>query len=150
LRPIEEREGWKLITLTKASGPIADVINYYHRVVHTSCGIWRQEEFDKVKSIHPDLVIASSLDSYLMRSPMSGTPTTSETVWAHCMQRSLMALRAGARQVVLLRALQRLLPAPRTGRSGPFGASLRWGPLTSARTPRMVVGPTQVSAPRYP
>jgi len=102
LRPIAERKGWKLITMTKSSCPIADVTNYYHDEVHTSCGIWRQKAFAKVKAIHPDLVIASSLDSYLMRSPVSGKPTTSDTVWAQGMQRSLKALRAGARQVVLL------------------------------------------------
>ncbi len=102
LLPIAERKGWKLISMTKSSCPVADVVNYRKGKVDVDCGIWRQRAFAQVRKIHPDLVIASNLDSYLMRSPTTGRPTTDTGLWKAGMTRSLKALKAGARQVVLL------------------------------------------------
>ena len=102
LLPIAERKGWKLITMTKSSCPIADVVNYRKGKVDLDCGVWRRRAFAQVRKIHPDLVIASTLDSYLMRSPVTGRPTTDPGYWKAGMIRSLKALNAGAKQVVLL------------------------------------------------
>ncbi len=102
LLPIAKRNGWKLVTMTKSSCPVPDIVNYKKGQVATDCGIWRQRAFAQVRKIHPDLVIASTLDSYLMRSPTTGRPTTDPGYWKAGMIRSLKALKAGARQVVLL------------------------------------------------
>jgi hypothetical protein len=102
LLPIAKRKGWKLITMTKSSCPIADVVNYRKGKVDLDCGVWRQRAFAQVRKIHPDLVIASTLDSYLMRSPLTGRPTTDPAYWKAGMIRSLRVLSADAKQVVLL------------------------------------------------
>ncbi len=102
LRPIANANGWRLITMTKSICPIADVITYYKGKLNTECTAWHKRAFAKVKAIHPDLVIASSLDSYTFRNPLTGRPTRSAKYWKAGLIRSLATLRAGARQVVLL------------------------------------------------
>jgi SGNH domain (fused to AT3 domains)/Bacterial TSP3 repeat len=102
LLPIAERKGWKLITMTKSSCPIADVSNYRNGKPYLDCPVWRRRAFAQVRKIHPDLVIASTLDSYLMRNPVTGRPTTDPALWKAGMTRSLKALKAGSKQVVLL------------------------------------------------
>ena len=102
LLPIAQRKGWKLVTMTKSSCPVADVGNYRKGTFDSDCAIWRQRAFAQVRSIHPDLVIASTLDSYLMRNPVTGRPTTDPAYWKSGMVKSLKALKAGARHVVLL------------------------------------------------
>jgi len=102
LRLIAKANGWRLITMTKSICPIADVITYYKGKLNTECTAWHKRAFAKVKAIRPDLVIASSLDSYSFRNPVTGRPTKSAKYWKAGLIRNLTALRAGARQVVLL------------------------------------------------
>lgn len=102
LLPIAERKGWKLITMTKSGCPIADVVDYRNGRLDIACGIWRDRALAQARKIHADLVIVSTLDNYLMRSPTTGRPTTSASYWKAGMTRTLKSLRAGAKQVVLL------------------------------------------------
>jgi len=102
LMPIAQRKGWKLISMTKSGCPVADVVDYRLGRIDTDCGIWRRRAFAQVRKIHPDLVIASTLDSYLLHSPTTGRPTTDPAYWKAGMTRTLETLKAGAKQVVLL------------------------------------------------
>ncbi len=102
LRGVAERNGWKLITMTKSSCPVADVTNYYKGRVNLECGTWRRRAFAAIRRIRPDLVIASTMDSYLLRDPRTRMPTYDPDLWRAGLVRSLRALRTGATLVVLL------------------------------------------------
>ncbi len=102
LRVIAAHKGWKLITMTKSNCPWADVTNYHRDRVSTDCGTWRRKAFARIRLLRPDMIVASSLDSYTFVSPTTGRPTEDAAAWKRGLVRSLKELRKGSRKVVVL------------------------------------------------
>jgi SGNH domain (fused to AT3 domains)/Bacterial TSP3 repeat len=100
---VAKERHWHLLTLTKSACPFADVPTIRYKQRDTACEAWRVKAFAKVKRLHPDLLIASSLDIYGFIGD-GGNPTSShsEAVWKAGLTRSLKKLHKTADKVVML------------------------------------------------
>ena len=63
---VAQRRGWKLVGLAKAGCPPADVriFNDGLRREYTECATWRTRALARIRRIHPDMVVVSSLTDY--------------------------------------------------------------------------------------
>ena len=104
---VAKEHRWRFITMTKSACPVADVPTDRQGKPDTACETWRKNAFAKVKRLHPDLVIASSLDVYTFVGD-GGHPTSprSQSIWGAGLQRSLVSLRKASGKVVMLGDVQ--------------------------------------------
>jgi hypothetical protein len=101
LEAIAEREGWRLYSLTKSACPVPDTPIIVRGKRLRDCPPWRQDAFERIAELHPDLVIAASLGG-IYQIPKAGSPDARERAWRAAWVRSLEELRKGADHVVLL------------------------------------------------
>jgi hypothetical protein len=103
LLKVAEHRGWKLMTITKSSCPVADVqpATGNGDAQDRACVTWRHRAWARIQSLKPDLVIASSLDSYAFRVG-SGARSKSDSVWKAALTTSLRRLGKGPTKVLML------------------------------------------------
>lgn len=95
LEDIAETRGWRLIPATKASCPAADAaihLSTLRRTYH-ECEAWRDDVFEKIAALRPDLVIAVS----------ENDQPWGPAEWEAGTQRTADALAATSDRVVFLR-----------------------------------------------
>lgn len=61
-----DRPGWKLIVLTKSACPMVDKPIFYERLgrEYTECEQWRNASIHYLQSLHPDIILFSSVPTY--------------------------------------------------------------------------------------
>ncbi len=61
MRMLAERHGWKLVVMTKANCPAADLLVEYYvtRSPYYNCTEWRNNAFARIASLKPDLVVVA-------------------------------------------------------------------------------------------
>lgn len=61
-----KRPGWRLLVLTKSACPMVDAPFFYERIGrrYTECEAWRQGVLQALPSLHPDVVVLGSSQSY--------------------------------------------------------------------------------------
>lgn len=61
-----DRPGWRLLVLTKSSCPMVDAPYFYERIGrrYTECEVWRQGVLRALPSLHADVVVLGSSQSY--------------------------------------------------------------------------------------
>jgi peptidoglycan/LPS O-acetylase OafA/YrhL len=66
LDAISLKEHWRLVSMTKASCPAADVpvYNPYFKRIYTECDTWRTDALRAIVRLHPKLVVVSSRRDY--------------------------------------------------------------------------------------
>ena len=101
LLKVAEHRGWKLMTITKSSCPVADVLVAPGDAQAVACSTWRHNAWARIQSLKPDLVIASSLDSYAFRNGSSAR-SKSDSAWKVALTRSLRKLGKGPIKVLML------------------------------------------------
>lgn len=101
LLKVAEHRGWKLMTITKSSCPVADVLVAPGDAKAVACSTWRRNAWARIQSLKPDLVIASSLDSYAFRNG-SNARSKSDSAWKAGLVRSLRNLGRGPTKVLML------------------------------------------------
>ncbi|MCX4993587.1 acyltransferase family protein [Streptomyces sp. NBC_00568] len=73
LDQISRRNGWKLVSLTKASCKTADVMIVNQNRPYEACDSWRKDALNRIKKLQPLLVVASSSEAatpvHRMKSP---------------------------------------------------------------------------------
>jgi len=107
LDSIAARRGWKLYSVTKSACPVARVAHDQPGHSTADCDTWRKNAQTFIAGIHPDLVIAASVE----RQGMSGQP--SYTAWDAGMLSSLTTLVRHAGQVAVLGETPRFqVPVP--------------------------------------
>ena len=62
LDALGKSEHWRILNLTKSACPIPSVTVAVRGKVAADCAKWRTNALAKIKSIHPDLVIGTSID----------------------------------------------------------------------------------------
>ncbi|HEX6373824.1 MAG TPA: acyltransferase family protein [Longimicrobium sp.] len=106
LERLAVRNGWKLVSLTKAGCPAASVRPAYEPVelVHQACIEWREATLARLAALRPDAVVMTSAGSSIDRAD-GGTTHTGITgeAWAAGTRRTLAAFGAAGVPVVLLR-----------------------------------------------
>ncbi len=101
LLKVAEHRGWKLMTITKSSCPVADVLVAPGDAQARACSTWRTKAWARIRSLKPHLVIASSLDSYAFRNGSSAR-SKSDSAWKAALTRSLRQLGKGRAKVLML------------------------------------------------
>lgn len=101
LLKVAEHRGWRLMTITKSACPVADVLKAPGDAEARACVAWRRNVWARIRSLGPDLVIASSLDSYRF---VSGGSVRSRDAgaWKTALARSLRNLGRGHTRVLML------------------------------------------------
>jgi hypothetical protein len=102
LAEIAERRGWRLISLTRSScSPAAmPVFNPRLKRPYVECDPWRRWALDRIRALHPDLVVVASKSEY---PAMSGGPEAAlVSRWPLAWTALFAALRVAAARVVLL------------------------------------------------
>ena len=101
---IARDRGWRLISVTKSACPIADVTPFKSdgRTPNTDCAKWRTALRARIHQIHPDMVIASGLDSYTFVGATDKFSDTSQRLWRQGLARSLGSFRSSSPRVVML------------------------------------------------
>ncbi len=96
---------WKIVTVTKAGCPAADVkvysaadpSNYY--LPYPECPVWRQNALEYIRSLQPQLVVFPMLS----RRAIVGVPKKSAMpTWAEGLGRSIDAVKGPGTQVLVL------------------------------------------------
>jgi hypothetical protein len=98
---VAEHRGWKLMNITKSSCPVADVVPGYGDSQDRACTTWRHRAWARIQALRPDLVIASSLDSYAFLDG-NGARSKNDGVWKAALTRSLRKLGKGRTKVLML------------------------------------------------
>ena len=95
-----DNPGWRLLVLTKSSCPMVDEPIFYARIGrdYTECNTWRRHALDKVASLHPDLVILGSVETYAF----------TQEQWTKGTARVLSAISNASGHVYLVRATPQL------------------------------------------
>ncbi|MEO8748425.1 MAG: acyltransferase family protein [Rhodanobacter sp.] len=96
----DKQPDWRLLVLTKSSCPMVDEPFFYARIGrdYTECRAWRRRALDEVASLHPELVILGSVETY---------PFT-QAQWIQGTVRVLSAISGASGHVYLLRATPQL------------------------------------------
>jgi peptidoglycan/LPS O-acetylase OafA/YrhL len=91
---------WRLLVLTKSSCPMVDESIFYARIGRdfTECDTWRRRALDAVASLHPDIVILGSVETYAFTREQ----------WTKGTTRVLSAISNASGHVYLLRATPQL------------------------------------------
>ncbi|MGH8869670.1 MAG: acyltransferase family protein [Actinomycetes bacterium] len=165
LEGIAQERGWRLVGLTKAACPAADVRTYndYIKREYTECPEWRENTVRRiVTQEHPDLVVTSGLDRYsVIVSGRRLDRTTSATYLEDGYVRTLRHLReaTGARIAVIRDSPRRMdVPACVSEHledldtcAKPRGEVLRHSPVTVRAADRIegaqVIDPTPLMCP---
>jgi len=100
LDTLGKSEHWQILNLTKSACPIPSVTVAVRGKVAPDCAAWRTNALAKIKSIHPDLVIATSIDHVYTIPGKTGAAF--QPAWQAGMTTTLAALRTRADQVILL------------------------------------------------
>jgi hypothetical protein len=100
LDALGKSEHWRILNLTKSACPIPSVTVAVRGRVAPDCATWRTNALAKIKSIHPDLVIGTSIDHVYTIPGKSGAAF--QPAWQAGMTTTLTALRTRADKVILL------------------------------------------------
>lgn len=107
LAQLVTEQGWRLVTLLKASCAVADIQAYNVRLRRDwpECAQWRSRAMEEIRQLRPDLVIVSQFSSGYIRGRWTGRGEHAVTYeeWADGLRRSLEQLRAANVPVLLLR-----------------------------------------------
>ncbi len=138
LAQLAAEQGWRLVTLLKASCAVADIAAYNMRLRRDwpECIKWRVKSMEEIRYLQPDLVIISQFSSGYIRGRWTGLGKHAVTYqeWADGLRRSLRQLRAANVPVLLLR------DSPSPGKNiGNCVARSRWRGISEANcsTPRL-------------
>jgi len=137
LAQLATEQGWRLVTLLKASCAVADIVAYNVRLRRywPECSEWRTRSMEEIRRLQPDLVIVSQFSSGYIRGPWTarGKHAVTYEEWLAGLRRSLLQLRSAGVPVLVLR------DTPSPGKNvGNCIARSRWRgmPETSCNTLR--------------
>lgn len=96
LNALAQKHGWRLVVLTKAVCPSADVdVQFYvTRSRFEQCAVWRERMFERIATLRPQLVVMAS---------SSGYADVELPRWQAGLQRSVERLKALGSQVAYIR-----------------------------------------------
>jgi hypothetical protein len=110
IRQVAESRGWRLITMTKAACPIADVRSIRDGRRDTACSTWRERAFAKAKRLRPRLVIVANIGTMeFVGGTRRSTDARTTRLWREGLVRSYRRLRdiSATHTVVVLGDTQR-------------------------------------------
>ena len=107
LAQLATEEGWRLVTMLKASCAVSDIAAYNKRLKRDwpECGAWRKRAMEEIRRLQPQLVVVSQFSSGYIRGPWTsrGDHAVTYDEWESGLSRSLQQLRAANIPVLILR-----------------------------------------------
>ncbi len=107
LAQLATEQGWRLVTLLKASCAVSSIADYSTRMQRDwpECTEWRARSIAEIERMRPDVVIVSQFSSGYIRGPWSNRRKHAATYeeWENGLRQSLQQLHATGVPVVLLR-----------------------------------------------
>lgn len=107
LAQLASEQGWRLMTLLKASCAVAEIVDYSPRLRRywPECAAWRASSIDQIRQLQPDLVIFTQMSNGFIRGPWTsrGRYAVTYEQWEAGLRRSLQQLQAANVPVLLLR-----------------------------------------------
>ncbi len=103
LESISNREGWRLVSMTKSSCPVADVsvYNTYLKRTYTECDTWRANAERAIARLHPAMVVVSERRDW-GRTANPDDSASFVRPWAEGVRSTLGRLVADGTRVVLV------------------------------------------------
>jgi hypothetical protein len=101
---ISQQQHWRLVDLTKAGCPPAEVTIEFSGSPYTNCTQWRHNAMSQIAALHPALVItawARYVDEPESR-PLAGVPQGSRSAWDNGVLASFTFLRRNATHVLFI------------------------------------------------
>ncbi|MFE9680798.1 acyltransferase family protein [Streptomyces sp. NPDC006285] len=95
---LSREQGWKLVSLTKASCKTADITTRAEGGPYTSCDVWKKNALERVARLRPMLVVASSSEA----ARPAGRMTDPVREWAAGYERVYRRLARDAGRLVVL------------------------------------------------
>ena len=105
LERVADARGWRLWFITKSGCAIARIAS-----PAPDCAAWRESAIKAIAAIHPDMVIASSLDAY--RATNATSDADAARLWRHGLTSTLESLDRHAGRVILLGDTSRWIDPP--------------------------------------
>jgi peptidoglycan/LPS O-acetylase OafA/YrhL len=107
LAQLASEQGWRLVTLLKASCAVADIVDYNPRLRRywPECAQWRASSINQIRQLQPDLVIVTQMSNGFIQGPWTsrGRYAVTYKQWEAGLHRSLQQLQAANVPVLLLR-----------------------------------------------
>ncbi|WP_331158420.1 acyltransferase family protein [Steroidobacter sp.] len=107
LAQLATEQGWRLVTLLKATCSVADIVDYNPRWRRywPECARWRANALAEIRRLQPDLVIVSQMSNGFIHGPWTsrGRYAVTHEQWEAGLRRSLQQLQAAKVPVLLLR-----------------------------------------------
>jgi hypothetical protein len=103
LEDIATRRGWRIVSVTKSSCPVAAVTVNHLGSRYIECDVWRRRALDRIAQLHPTLLVAASLDAYPLFDARGVVPGRRfADVWRRGLAKTLRRLKSSAHRVVLI------------------------------------------------
>ena len=130
LNIISKQQHWRLVDLTKASCPPAEVNVTRHGVPYPNCTTWRRNALKQIAALHPALVVISTSRYVGGSAPLRGVPTGHGNTWLNGMATIFDFLHRSADHVIFISDV------PRLKQSAPDCVSSHPSDVRSCDTPR--------------
>ena len=98
LEAISNKNGWRLVVLTKKGCPTAD-IPVSDQTRNSECGPWRASVAARLAELKPDLII---LSAYRYKAAGASIGRDPDQVWSEGLDRTMTVIRPLARKVLVL------------------------------------------------
>jgi peptidoglycan/LPS O-acetylase OafA/YrhL len=132
MNTVSKEEHWRLVDLTKAGCPAAEVAVRRHNAPYRNCTAWRRNSLDEIAHWHPALVVVTTSRYIGGAKPLSGVPTGYGNPWENGMAALFRALHRSADRVVFISDV------PRLSQSAPDCVSGHLSDVRACTTPRRV------------
>jgi SGNH domain (fused to AT3 domains) len=130
LNIISKQQHWRLVDLTKASCPPAEVSVTRHGVPYPNCTKWRRTAMKQIAAMHPALVVITTSRYVGGAAPLRGVPTGHGNTWLNGMAAIFAFLHRSAKHVIFISDV------PRLKQSAPDCVSGHPSDVRSCDTPR--------------
>ncbi len=130
LNTISKQEHWRLVDLTKAGCPPAEVALRRHDEPYRNCTAWRRNAEQQIAALKPALVVITTSRYVGGAKPLSGVPTRYGDTWENGMAATFRFLHRSAHRVLFISDV------PRLSQSAPDCVSGHLSDVRPCTTPR--------------
>jgi hypothetical protein len=102
LNLISQQQHWRLVDLTKAGCPLADVRVSRGGAPYNNCTAWRRNSEKMIAALHPALVVATSARYDRHALPLRGVPSGFGSTWLNGTAATFRRLHRSADHVVFV------------------------------------------------
>lgn len=103
---IGRQQGWRVVAMVKPACPMADtpeLVNWRLKRQYTECTQWRRSMLRRIVAMHPQMVILSSYDHYVVRDGEPSEVRVNPAEWRDGLRRTYGLLSSAGINTVVIR-----------------------------------------------